>query len=123
MFLELLNDLFINSPMFHVYFGILLSTIGLSQLVRLSHYALNSRYEVALHKRKTLKIDIEFIEKPIIPNESIIIWFIKSFKRIDKPDDDKEDSPFPYFTNAFKIRGGFLWRKTSYSLSLKNIVL
>lgn len=123
MFLELMNDLLINSPMFYVYFGIVLSTIGAIQLIRMSQYVFNSGYEVTLHRHKTININIELIDKPIIPDEPKIIWFIKSFKRINKPDDDKEDSQFSYFTNAFKIRGGFLWRETSYSRSLKNIAL
>lgn len=121
MFLELLNDLFVNSSIFYFYFGFILTAIGVSQFVRLNHYALHSRYEFSLHERKAIKIDIEYIEKPMIRNESIIVWFVKTSKRIDKPD-DKEDDSASYFNKKLKIRGGQLWKETAYSLSLKNIV-
>ena len=72
-------------------------------------------------KHQNIKVNLSQMKRPLITNESFVVWLIITFKRIDEKD-DKEDNPSSYFKNEFKIRGGQLWKGTSCSQPLKNIV-
>lgn len=122
MFLDLFNDLFINSSLFYVYFGVLLTTIGIHQFGYLRYTMVTTRSEFVIKDCNNVKLDLEGLKKPVFSNESFIVWFIVTFKRIDLPDDDKEDATFSNFIHMLKIRGGQKWAKTTYSPLLKNIV-
>lgn len=115
MFLELLNDLFMSSSILYFYFGILIMTIGFHQLLLLQQNSWKAQANFHLDDHRYLKVDGPSFEMLASANEPYIIWFVKSFKRIDKPDDDQEDDSTSYFTKSFKIRGGQQWKKTTYS--------
>lgn len=122
MFLEVLNDLFMSSSVFYVYFGMLLLTIGVSQLFALHLDTWHTRRNWSIEYEQSMKVDRSVNEKPGTINEVFIIWFVKSFKRIDGLDDDADVSN-SYFHLYLKIRGGQLWKKTAYSQPFGNIYL
>lgn len=121
MFLELINDVFMSSSVFYIYFGMLLLTIGFSQLFALHLSTWNTHTNWSFHHHQHMKVDGSSHEKPISMNEIFIIWFVKSFKRIDGLDDDQEDVSNSYFDENLQIRGGQLWKKTTYSQPFGNI--
>lgn len=123
MFLELINDLFMSSSVFYVYFGMLLLTIGVSQLFALHLQTWNNGTNWSLNHQQLMKVDRTSNQKPLSMNETFITWFVKAFKRIDTIDDDQEDGSNSYFKHHLNIRGGQLWRKTTYSQSFGNLVL
>lgn len=122
MFLELINDLFISSSVFYAYFGILLLTVGFSQLFILHHHVWKTQTDVWIGDYQYITLDHLLYEQPILVNERIIIWFVKTFKKINKRDDDEEDESASYLNNK-NIRGGQLWGKTTYSQPLGTIIL
>lgn len=123
MLLELINDVFMSSSIFYVYFGAIFLTIGVRQLYILHHQGWKSDTPFLLKQHQYIKIDVDSFEQRMLMNELFIIWFVKTFKRIDKPDDDKEDDSFSYFKRYLKIRGGQLWKQTAYSPPYGNIGL
>ncbi|WP_405096924.1 hypothetical protein [Oceanobacillus sp. FSL H7-0719] len=121
MFLELLNNAFIDSTLFYLYFGIILVSFGIMYFINIhNNHSVISDYFYG-HKQENTKSNLSHMRKPIIINESFAIWLIITFKRINEKDDKEDNSP-SYFKNEFKIRGGQLWKETSYSQPLKNIV-
>lgn len=118
MFLELINSTIVDSSFFYLYFGIILISFG-------------AMYFINVQRNKSMKNDYSFVEeyqnislgqmdKPLITNESFVIWIIIRFKRIDEKD-DKVDNSSSYFKNKFKIRGGQSWKEKAYSLNFINI--
>lgn len=122
MLLELINDVFMNSSIFYVYFGVIFLTIGIRQLYIL-HQGWQADTSFSLKQHQYIKVDVNSFEQRVLMNELFIVWFVKTFKRIDKPDDDKEDDSFSYFKWDLKIRGGQLWKQTAYSQPYENIDL
>jgi len=122
MFLELINEVFMGSTVFYVYFGILLLTIGAGQLSALGFQAWQTRSSLIIDKNQSVDMAVGSCETPVQVNEPFIMWFAKVFKRMDTFDDDKEDNKAFYFKQSFKIRGGQLWRKTAYSQRSGHIV-
>lgn len=120
MFLELMNDLLINSSMFYVYFGMIIATIGISQLLLMQYHGLNSRRSV-LTEQVNIPISSSHEQLFHVFNEPFIVWFGKSCKRMFTTDDDLEDNNSSYFIRTHKIRGGQLWTKTSYAPPFVNI--
>lgn len=120
MFLEMINDVFMSSSIFYFYFGMFIMTIGISKLFLLHHNLWRTRTNIRLDDRCSIDIVVSIYERPLISHEQFIIWFVKSFKRIDQPDDDIEGPSNSYLYNVVKIRGGQLWKKTAYSQSLGN---
>jgi len=120
MFLELFHNAFIDSSIFYMYFGVILMTMGIMYFVNLHHnHPIIYDYVIG-DKRQDIKINISHMKKTLIINEPFIIWLIITCKRIDETD-DKNDNVSSYFKNAFKIRGGELWKNMAYSQPLKNI--
>lgn len=120
MFLELLNNAFLDSTFFYLYLSIILITFGVMYFNHLyNKHFIDSNYLFS-DKHQNTKININHLEKPFITNESFVVRLIITFKRIDEKD-DKEDNFSSYFKSKFKIRGGQSWNETAYSLSLKNI--
>lgn|SRR5690625_2697405 len=115
MFLEMINDVFMSSSIFYFYFGMFIMTIGVSKLFMLHQNIWRTRTNISLNDNQSIEIIVSTSERPPISHELFIIWFVKSFKRIDKPDDDLEDSFTSYLYKTVKIRGGQLWKKTTYS--------
>ena len=115
MFFELINEVFMGSSVFYVYFGMLLLTIGAGQLSALHFQAWKVRSSLIVNDHQGIHLDVRSCEAVGRVNEPFIMWFAKVFKRIDKLDDDKEDNKASYFKQSFKIRGGQLWRQTAYS--------
>src|SRR5690625_4671024 len=105
MFVELINDLFMSSSVFYLYFGLLIITFGISQLSMVHQNGWKMRPNFSLIDHQYMKIDVSLIEKPLINHELYIRWFIKALKRIDTLDDDKEDASNSYFNRNSKIRG------------------
>ncbi|RKD27077.1 hypothetical protein BEP19_00445 [Ammoniphilus oxalaticus] len=106
MFLELINNAFIDSS-FYLYLGTILITFGV--YYQLNNIFIESDY-LFYNKHQNTKVNFSHMETFVI-NESIVIWLIITFKRIDEKD-DKEDNSSSYFKNLFKIRGGQLWKET-----------
>lgn len=123
MFVELINDLFMSSSVFYLYFGLLIVTFGIGQLSMVHQNGWKMRANFSLIDHQYMKIDVSLIEKPLINHELYIRWFIKALKRIDTLDDDKEDASNSYFNRNSKIRGGQLWEKAAYSPAYVDIVL
>lgn len=115
MFLEMINDLVMGSPIFYLYFGMFIMTIGISKLLIVQQSIWRTRTNINLDDNQSIKVNVSAFERPLISHELFIIWFVKSFKRIDKPDDDLEDPSTSYLYNEVKIRGGQLWKKATYS--------
>lgn len=120
MFLELINNAFLDSSFYYLHLGIILITFGVIYFNNLyNKHFVESNYLFGDTYPNT-KINMSYIEKPFIMNEPLLVWLIITFKRIDEKD-DKEDKSSSYFKSTFKIRGGQLWKETAYSLTLKNI--
>lgn len=120
MFLELLNNAFIDSSLFYFYFGIILVSFGFTYFINFhNNDSVMSDYFLG-DKHQNIKVNLSHMKKSLIINESFIVWLIITFKRTDEKD-DKEDNSSSYFKNEFKIRGGQLWKETSCSQPLKNI--
>jgi len=121
MFLELINNAFLDSSFFYLYMGIILITFGVIYFNNLyNKHFVESDYLFG-DKHQNTKINISHLEKPLITNELFVVWLIITFKRIDEKDDKEDNSP-SYFNSKFKIRGGQSWKETAYSQTLKNIV-
>lgn len=118
MFLELLNNAFMDSSFFYLYFGIILVSLGFMYLIHLHNNHLVSCNFFFADKHQYIKINFNSIWKPLVIHESFIVWFITTFRRIEEKD-DKEDILSSYFKKDFKIRGGQVWTKTAYSQPLK----
>lgn len=122
MILELFHDVLINSSMFYVYFGMILVTIGIGQLLLLQYHSFQGRKYV-----QTDQINIHLLkvheEQYFVFNEPFMIWFGKSCKRMFTTDDDLEDDYSSYFNVKRKIRGGKIWTKTSFAPPFKHIAL
>ncbi|MFB9974366.1 hypothetical protein FPQ10_10240 [Allobacillus sp. SKP2-8] len=121
MFLDLLNTLFIDATVFYLYLGILLIVVGAIYVSHLYNQHLSNSDYLFTNQHQSTKVNINPFEKPIITNESFIVWLIMTFKRIDEKD-DKADDNSSYFKQIFKIRGGQEWNKTAYSLSSESIL-
>ncbi|WP_368654600.1 hypothetical protein AB4Y30_06100 [Ornithinibacillus sp. 4-3] len=114
MFLEVLSDLFANSPVFYMYFGMFIFTVGWSQMLIFQHHRLHVHMNVTINELQKVEVDNRMFTQPLIQHVLFINWFIKKFKRADKSSTDQEDTSLSYFKNRFKIRGGQKWRKTTY---------
>jgi hypothetical protein len=111
MFLEMINDLFMSSSIFYFYFGMFIMTIGISKLFTLQQGHWRTRTNISFNDNESMRANVSFFERILVSHELFIIWFVKSFKRIDKPDDDLEDLSISYLYTEIKIRGGQLWKK------------
>src|SRR5699024_7432210 len=120
MFLELLNNAFLDSTFFYLYLGIILITFGVMYFNNLYNKHFIDNDYVFSDNHQMIKIDINCLEKPLITNEPFVVWLIITFKRIDEKEDEEDNFP-SYFKGMFKIRGGQSWNETAYSLTLKNI--
>lgn len=122
MFWELLNQVFLESSVIYLYVGLFLITFGVMYFNHLyNKHFIHNDYLLSDRHQNT-KINISQLDQPFITNESFIVWMILICKRTDEKD-DKEDSNHSYFTHRFKIRGGQLWKETTYSLGLRNIAI
>ncbi|MBR7553639.1 hypothetical protein ACFFJI_11645 [Allobacillus sp. GCM10007491] len=121
MFLDLLNTLFIDATTFYLYLGILLIVFGAIYVNHLYNKQLHNSSYLFTDSHQNTKVNMNPFEKPIITNESFVVWLIMTFKRIDEKD-DKADDNSSYFKQIFKIRGGQEWNKTAYSLSSESIL-
>jgi len=120
MFMELLNNIFPDSPFVYLYLGMVLITFGVMYFNTLYNRHFIASHYVFSDRHQNIKINIDHLEKPLITNESFVVWLIMTFMRIDEKD-DKEDAISSYFKGMFKIRGGQSWNETAYSPILKNI--
>ncbi|MEI3606265.1 hypothetical protein SPD48_11220 [Pseudogracilibacillus sp. SE30717A] len=123
MLLELINDILINSSVFYIYFGMFLAVIGLGQLFIIQKSFCKIQQSIKLNDYRSLDVDNSLLEMPFVCHEIFVNWFVKTFKRTDKPSTNEEDESNSYFIWICKIRGGLLWRKTAYSHPFGNIVL
>lgn len=122
MLLDLLNNTFLDSTFFYLSLGIILITFSVMFFNHLyNKHFFDSDY-LFRNKHQHTKININHLEKSLIINESFVVWFIITFKRIDEKD-DKEDNSTSYFKSEFKIRGGERWNKIAYLQPYKNINL
>lgn len=123
MFLELVNDLFLNSSVFYVYFGIFLLTLGINQLGVMQSFNWQNRAQVFIKEQRRIKIaPFHMIEMKTI-DEVFMTWFVKSFKRIDTVDDDEADGSNSYLNAMLKIRGGRIWKTNKYPLPFGRLFL
>ena len=120
MFFELINEAFFDSSYFYIFFVFLTFGIMYFNSLYTKHLVEGNYFFGDQHQ--TGKINLGYIDRPMIMNESIIIWLIMTCKRIDEKD-DKEDNSSSYFKNVVKKRGGQLCQKTSCSQPLKNIAI
>lgn len=120
MLLELLNNAILDSTFFYLSLGIILITFGVMYLNNINNKYFIDNYYLFNDKHQIKKVNVSQIENPLITNESLVVWLIITFKRIDEKD-DKADNVSSYFTSKFKIRGGQTWKETTYSLTLENI--
>lgn len=120
MFLELISDVLMNSAMFYMYFGLILATIGISQLLIMQYHTVYTRNSLYTEK-VNIQLYATFEKQSVVFNEPFIVWFGKSCKRMFTTDDDLEDDSLSYFMQIDKIRGGQLWIKTVYAPSFGNI--
>lgn len=118
MFFELINTAFFDSTFFYLYLGLVVITFGIILLNHLYNKHFIKGHFLFNDKHQTSKINLNQIEKPVIINESFVVWLIITFKRIDE-EDDKADKSASYF--KFKIRGGERWDKITYLLPYENI--
>lgn len=121
MFLDVINDLLINSSIFYIYFGFLFMTFGISQLLIIQQRFQGIHENYSLDEIKHLDIHVNHFEKPLVSHERFILWFVKSFQRIKKPDDDEDESNPYFYHKLLQIRGGQTWKETIYLHDLKNI--
>lgn len=121
MYLELINDLFINSYIFYLYFGMILVAVGVSQLINLNHSFFQTQSFFSVDRQQQIDVDNYQVVVPSILHETFISWFNKSCKIIDKLDDDQEEPSHSYVYQIFNIRGGRIWNLVAYSQPLKNI--
>lgn len=122
MFFELINNAFFDSTFFYLYLGLIVITFGIILLNHLYNNHFIKGGFLFNDKHQTSKINFNQIERPIIINESFVIWLIITFKRIDEKD-DKADNFASYFKLKLKIRGGERWDKITYLLPYENIDL
>ncbi len=115
MFLEMINDVFMSSSIFYFYFGMVMMTIGVSKLFMLHQNIWRTRTNISLDDSQSINVAVSIYERSLISHELFIIWFVKSCKRMDQPDDDLEAPSISYLYKEVKIRGGQLWEKTTYS--------
>jgi len=120
MFLEMINDVFMSSSIFYFYFGMFIMTIGVSKLLMLQHNLWKTHANIRLNNSQSIGVAEFRYERPPMSHQRFIIWFIKSCKRLDQPDDDGEDPSISYLYKGVKIRGGQLWEKTTYSQPLRS---
>jgi len=118
MFLEMINDVFMSSSIFYFYFGMFIMTIGVSKLLMIQHNLWKTHSHIRLEDSQSIHVVVFGYERPLMSHQRFIIWFIKSCKRLDQPDDDLEDPSISYLYKVVKIRGGQLWEKTTYSQPL-----
>lgn len=119
MFLEMINDLFMGSSIFYFYFGMFIMTIGISKMFVIRQSIWRTRTNIRLADHQSIKIAVLTAERQLVSHELFITWFVKTFKRIDQPDDDLEGPSSSYLYNKVKIRGGQLWENTTYSPSFE----
>src|SRR5690625_7542525 len=105
MFLEMLNDLFMSSSVFYICFGMLLLTVGVSQLFALHLHTWNTRANWPIKYEQSLMVDRLVHEQPLTMHEVFIIWFVKSLKAIERLDDVPNVSNSFYFLHL-KISEG-----------------
>lgn len=106
--------------MFYVYFGMVIATIGISQLLLMQYHSLNNRRNV-FSEQANIPMSAAHEQQYHVFNEPFIVWFGKSCQRKYTTDDDLEDDNFSYFIRTHKIRGGQLWTTTSYAPPFENI--
>lgn len=114
MLLELFHEAFLSSSLFYLYFGVLLTTIGIGYFVQLGFHTDFFRHCFLVNEQKQIKINTKQAVETMLVNEPFVIWRIVTFKRSDEASDDEDDS-FSYLNNAFKIRGGQLCKQALYS--------
>lgn len=122
MFFELINNAFFDTAFFYLYLGFVMITFGIILLNHLYDKHFIESDCLFGDKHKTSKISLNQIARPLIINESFIIWLIETFKRIDE-EDDKADNFSSNFKIKFKIRGGEKWSKKAYLQPYENISL
>lgn len=106
MFLELINDLLIHSTVFYIYFGMLLVTIGISQVFVMRSFTWHSHSPIYVKDPFDIKRYLDHCLEILTADQKVLHWFVKSFKRIDTVDDDEEDESNSYISHILNIRGG-----------------
>lgn len=109
-----------NSAMFYMYFGLMIATIGITQLLLVQYGSWTNRRNMWSNEMLLTRNHSD-IHPLYVFNEPFIVWFGKSCKRMYTTDDDLEDADSSYFIKADKIRGGQLWSKIRYAQPLINI--
>lgn len=122
VFLELIHDVLINSSMFYVYFGMILVTIGIGQLLLLQYRSFHARKCVQTNQTN-IQFRKAYEEQNLVFNEPFMIWFGRSCKQILTTDDDLEDDQSSYINDKDKIRGGQIWTKISFAPPFEHIAI
>ncbi|HLR52207.1 MAG TPA: hypothetical protein VK072_04955 [Candidatus Avamphibacillus sp.] len=123
MIFEFIGDILSNSSPLYMYIGILWSMVGAVQLINMDMGRFRKYHRLHIRQTYTFRVERALIQEPIVINKDIRSWLIHKMKRIESPDDDRDDDSFSSFNQIKEIRGGKLWKSRLYSHSLKNIVL
>jgi len=122
MMIEMLHELFVDSPSICFYFSIFLSGLGTFRLTQFGLHKFIGNTHVAIRKSHAVQIQSAPIQNSIGEATDIMDWIVRKVKRIESPDDDNADAhTFSFFLNYDKKRGGQRWGGNLYSLSHKNI--
>jgi len=117
MFLELLSELLNEFSPMYFYLGILLSII---QFEHIQFDYQKHIYQNDVFIRKSHALQFQLLILPEAPSVTVQKrnWLAHKTKRIEAPDDDKEDSSFSIFNKKIN-RGGQKWRQLLYSQNLR----
>src|SRR5699024_10108795 len=96
MFLELLSNAFLDSSFLYLYLGIVLVTVSMIYVSQLYTRDFMSQHYIFGDHHQHTEVNVIPIEKALKTNESLVDWFIITFRRIDEKD-DKEDNLSAYF--------------------------
>ncbi|WP_249870665.1 hypothetical protein [Oceanobacillus saliphilus] len=119
MFIELLSEFLNEFSPIYIYLSLLISVLHFEfgQLNEQNRLFKNDWYA---QKSNTLQFQMTSFPEMNVAAITIRNWIANKTKRIETPDDDKEDSSFSIFYST-KNRGGQKWKQHLYSPNLRII--
>ncbi|WP_337019606.1 hypothetical protein [Oceanobacillus massiliensis] len=119
MLIELLSDLLNECSPIYLYLSLLVTIIQF-ELIQLDDHNKMFKNDVQTRKSHALRFQLLPLQKINAAMIDIRNWIANRTKRIEIPDDDKEDPSFS-ISHSNINRGGVTWKQLLYSPNLKNI--
>ncbi|MUV38632.1 hypothetical protein JNUCC1_02486 [Lentibacillus sp. JNUCC-1] len=121
MLIELLNEILNDTSPFYFYISMFWAAAGAVKLIHM-HKPVSIKQRLHFRKSPGIYENTVFSQQPFTENMSIQTRLTHIFKRIDAPDDDRDDQVLLISNPTRKIQGGLLCNTHLYSRSLKNTV-